>query len=115
MRTGLRRGVSVLRRLLLPDSSAPEAEEVPVLRGKLRCTVVVSEPGEPFSEAVFVLRDSALREPGISRMEVLDQAREAAGFYTRDLFPEKAGLRPLAAFLLGASTSLLLMLLLGLL
>ena len=107
----LREGIAGLRLYLRRALRAPRGEGAPPLRGKLRCSVVISEPGEPFSEPVFILRESALRSPGITRSELLEQAREAAGLYTRSVLP--GGLRPLAAFLLGAAIMLLLMLALG--
>ena len=115
MRPSLRAGLAGLLPRLRRALRAPRDEEAPPLRGKLRCSVVVREPGEPFSEAVFILRESALRSPGVSRVEILEQAREAAGLYTRSALPGGGGLRPLAAFLLGAAAGLLLMVLLGLL
>lgn len=109
----LREGIAGLCLRLRRALCAPRGEGAPPLRGKLRCSVVISEPGEPFSEAVFILRESALRSPGVSRAEILEQAREAAGLYTRSVLPGGGGLRPLAAFLLGAAIMLLLMLALG--
>ena len=115
MRPRLRNGFAGLRRRMRRGLSPPQNAGEGGLRGKLRCSVVVSEPGEPFSEAVFILRESALRGPGVSRAEILEQARAAAGLYTRALLPPRGGLRPLAAFLLGAAVSLLTLLLFGLL
>ena len=108
-----REGIAGLRLQLRRALRAPRREGAPPLRGKLRCSVVISEPGEPFSEAVFILRESALRVPGVSRAEILEQAREAAGLYTRAALPGERGMRPLAAFLLGAALTLLLVLALG--
>ncbi len=115
MRMGLRARIRRLRLRHGRSSSPPRREETPVLRGKLRCSVVISDPGEPFAEAVFVLRESALRSPGLSRAELLEQARESAGLYTRALLPARKSLRPLAVFLLGTAAGLLLTVLLGLL
>ena len=106
MRLPLRAGIACLRRALY----RPRGADAPPLHGKLRCSVVIAEPGEPFCEAVFILRESALRAPGISRAEILEQAREAAGLYTRAALPVGGGMRPLAAFLLGAASCLLLLL-----
>ena len=80
----------------------------PRLRGKLRRAVVVPTPDPMFSEAVFILRDEALREPGVSREELLRQAARAAESCTEDALPgmERLSLRPLAAFLLGAAVML---------
>lgn len=81
----------------------------PRLRGKMRRVVVVPTPDPMFSEAVFILRDEALREPGVSRDELLRQAERAAESYTEGALPgmERLSLRPLAAFLLGAAVTLL--------
>ena len=70
--------------------------------------MVVPTPDPMFSEAVFILRDEALREPGVSREELLRQAARAAESYTEDALPgmERMSLRPLAAFLLGAAVTL---------
>ena len=87
----------------------------PRLRGKMRRAVVVPTPDELFSEAVFILRDDALRGPGLNREELLQQASRAAERYTEQALPERErpALHPLAAFLLGAATALLLLWLLG--
>ena len=89
-------------------SHAPRRTLPPRLRGKLRRAVVVPTPDPMFSEAVFILRDEALREPGVSREELLRQAARAAESYTEDALPgmERMSLRPLAAFLLGAAVTL---------
>ena len=89
----------------------------PRLRGKLRRAVVVPTPDPMFSEAVFILRDEALRDPGVSRDELLRQAARAAESYTEDDLPAAEGmsLRPLAAFLLGAAFALAAVWALGLL
>ena len=87
---------------------SPRRTLPPRLRGKLRRAVVVQTPDPMFSEAVFILRDEALREPGVSREELLRQAAHAAESYTEDALPgmERMNLRPLAAFLLGAAVTL---------
>ena len=89
----------------------------PRLRGRLRRAVVVPTPDPLFSEAVFILRDEKLREPGVSRDELLRQAARAAESYTGDALPgmERMSLRPLAAFLLGAACALATVWVLGLL
>ena len=81
----------------------------PRLRGKLRRAVVVPTPDPMFSEAVFILRDEKLRDPGVSRDELLRQAARAAESFTEDALPgtERMSLRPFAAFLLGAAMTLL--------
>ena len=96
---------------------APARSMQPRLRGKLRRAVVVPTPDKMFSEAVFILRDDALREPGMTREELLRQALRAAESYTEDALParERLNLAPLAAFLLGAACALLAVWALGLL
>ena len=81
----------------------------PRLRGKLRRAVVVPTPDPMFSEAVFILRDEKLRDPGVSRDELLRQAARAAESFTEDALPgmERLSLRPFATFLLGAAMTLL--------
>ena len=102
-----------IRGLLLKRT--PVRMTPPRLRGKLRRAVVVPTPDAMFSEAVFILRDEALREPGMSREELLRQASRAAELYTEDVLParERLNLRPLAAFLLGVAAALLCMWALG--
>lgn len=98
-------------------SRAPRRPVTPRLRGKLRRAVVVPTPDPLFSEAVFILRDEALREPGVNREELLRQATRAAESYTGDALPgmERMSLRPLAAFLLGAAVTLLVLWAVGML
>ncbi len=89
----------------------------PRLRGKLRRAVVVPTPDPMFSEAVFILRDEALRDPGVSRDELLRQATRAAESCAEDALPgmERLSLRPFAAFLLGAAVTLLVLWVAGML
>ncbi len=103
-----------LRGLLL---TRPVSCATPRLRGKMRRAVVVPTPDPFFSEAVFILRDESLREPGLSREELLRQATHAAEGYTEAALPprERVSLRPGAAFLLGSALTLLLLWAIGLL
>ena len=103
------------RRLLFREQAAMRAG--PALRGVLRTAVVVKSPGAPFSEAVFVLRDDAVQQKGVSRRELLEQAREAAAGYAAQSLPPASAplLRPAAAFVLGAAAALLAVWLLGIL
>ena len=111
----LRSFAGKVKRLLV--ARTPCRTVPPRLRGKLRRAVVVATPDPLFSEAVFILRDEKLRDPGISRDELLRQASRAAESYTEDALPhmERPGLRPLAAFLLGAAAALLAVWALGML
>ena len=85
------------------------------LRGNMRSVIVVSAPDALFSEAVFILREDAAGETGISRRELLEQAEHAAERYTASLLPKRTRpvLNPVAAFLLGAAAAMLARWLLG--
>ena len=98
-------------------SRTPRRTVPPRLRGKLRRAVVVPTPDPLFSEAVFILRDEALRSPGRDRDELLREASRAAESFTGASLPEpeRVALRPGAAFLLGAACALLAVWALGLL
>ena len=78
-----------------------------VLKGSMKNVIVVHPPGGIFSEAVFILRDDY--DPGISRGELLRQAKSAAeGHAQRALPPRRyTGLPPMAVFVLGASAAVL--------
>lgn len=90
---------------------APSRTLTPRLRGKQRRAVVVPTPDPMFSEAVFILRDEALRDPGLDRDALMREAARAAESYTENALPapERLSLRPAAAFLLGAATALLIL------
>ena len=87
------------------------------LRGTLRTAVVVKTPDARFSEALFVLREDSLHQKGITRQELLEQARAAAEGCTQELLPPGPApmLHPAAAFLLGAAAAMLALWALGLL
>ena len=88
----------------------------PALRGTLRTAVVVKTPDARFSEALFVLREYSLHQKGVTRQELLEQARAAAEGCTQELLPPGPAplLHPAAAFLLGAASALLALWALGL-
>ena len=104
--SSLRSLVGRVRQLFVARTSCRTVP--PRLRGKLRRAVVVPTPDPMFSEAVFILRDEKLRDPGVSRDELLRQAARAAESFTEDALPgtERMSLRPFAAFLLGAACAL---------
>ncbi|MEA5152065.1 MAG: hypothetical protein VB039_05635 [Oscillospiraceae bacterium] len=60
--------------------SRPGRQYRPV-KGCMRGVIVVKPPNPIFREAVFVLRDDYFLEPGLSREELLQQAKDAAGEY----------------------------------
>ena len=86
-----------------------------VLKGSMKNVIVVHPPGGIFSEAVFILRDDY--DPGISRGELLRQAKSAAeGHAQRALPPRRyTYLPPMAVFVLGASAAVLTLWLCGVL
>ena len=95
--------------------SGADAESRPVLRGNMRRAIVIKTPDDMFAEAVFILRDDY--DPGISRGELLRQAKRAAeGHAQRALPPRRyTGLPPMAVFVLGASAAVLTLWLCGVL
>jgi hypothetical protein len=62
-------------------------EPLPVVHGNMRRVIVVQPPDPMFTEAMFILKDDYFHNPGISRQELLKQAREAAGDYMAESFP----------------------------
>lgn len=66
------------------------ASEGAVLKGCMRNVIVVHPRSDIFQEAVFILRDDYLRAPGISREELLRQARNAAEDYTLTAAPQSS-------------------------
>ena len=97
--------------------SRTQPRPMPVIRGNMRQAVVVPSPDTLFTEAVFILRDSAIRDSGISGAELLRQAKEAAEGYTALQIPERRNVTiPTAAvFLCGAAAALLILWAVGLL
>lgn len=81
----------------------------PVVRGSMRTAVVVRMTDTLFSEAVYILRDEPLREKGVSRDALLNQAVSAAEEKARAVLPPGQAplIHPAAAFLLGAALALL--------
>lgn len=53
------------------------------IKGNMRNVIILHPKDGVFTEAVFLLRDDYLSSPGISREELLRQARAAADEYTR--------------------------------
>ena len=86
-----------------------ERSAAPALRGTLRTAVVVKTPDTEFTEAVFVLRGDAVQQKGVSRAELLEQAKAAAEGCAEQMLPGRCApvLRPAAAFLLGAAAAML--------
>ena len=86
------------------------------VRGCARNVIVVRPPDKRFQEAVFILRQEAFRDGGVSCSELLEQARIAAEEETAAMLPPaRRHLRPGLVFLLGFFAALLGLRLLGLL
>ena len=90
----------------------------PVLRGNMRRVLVLNPPGQMFAEAVFILRDDYFQTPGMSRQELLKQAKNAAEDYIDTVSPS-GGSTPLfpsamSVFVLGAACAILALWLTGL-
>ena len=114
-RAGIRELGGRLKELLIVRRGGKPASSL--LRGKLRRAVVVPTPDAFFSEAVFILRDEALRAPGLDREALLREASRAAESFAESSLPEpeRVSLRPGAAFLLGVAAALIVVWGLGLL
>ena len=62
--------------------------EQQTVKGVARRVVIVRSPAESvFEEAIFIVREDAGRAGGVSREEVLDEARRAAGAYAGAVTP----------------------------
>lgn len=80
----------------------------PALRGKMRRAVVVPSSDPRFSEAVFLLREEVFRDGGVSRSDLLEQAKAAAESAAAEALPTvRRRLRPGLVFLLGVLAALL--------
>lgn len=85
-------------------------EPLPVIRGNMRRVIVVQPPDPIFSEAMFILRDDYFQSQGVSRQELLKQARAAAEGCIEDTMPS-APIRPIfptamSIFALGAAAAI---------
>lgn len=96
-------------RMLLPRCRRYQ-EPLPVVRGNMRRMLVLKPPGPVFQEAIFILRDDYFQTPGLSRNDLMLQARSAAASYLSSAVPRaarSAPLPPLPSFLLGAACAVL--------
>lgn len=86
-------------------------KEREVIKGTAGNAIIVKSPDtEYFREAIFILRDDASARPGLSRSELLAEARTAAEGYCRPLVPERRRfpLRSALIFLAGAASGFVL-------
>ena len=96
--------------------TAEEREKpAPVLRGSMHRAIVLKAPDDNFAQAIFILKEGFLQEEGLSRRELLRQAREAAAAYCPPRRGSHPGLAPAALFILGAATAIITLWALGLL
>lgn len=99
-------------------SPGKRRDSAPVIRGNMRRMLVLEPHGAIFSQAVFVLKDDYFQTPGLSRQELLRQAKTAAEEYIDTVTPSGGStpLLPSAAsvFVLGAACAVLTMWLAGL-
>ncbi len=64
--------------------------EQETVKGVARRVVIVRSPAESvFEEAIFIVREEAERSGGVSREEVLSEARRAAGAYVGAVSPPR--------------------------
>lgn len=90
-----------------------------MVKGISRRVIVVRSPDPRFFEqAIFLLKEDALRQEGVTAQQVVDEAKEVADSYLRKNTPARAGLgllrrwRGWLGFLAGAGLASLLWLLL---
>lgn len=58
-------------------------EECDVLKGVAKRVIVVKSPDpKVFEEAIFIVREDYMKQAGVSKGQLLRQARQAAGCYT---------------------------------
>ena len=91
-----------------------EKNEKEVIEGSAGNVIIVKSPNtEYFKEAIFILCDDLFARSGVSRQQLLREARRAALNYTAAHVPprEHAAFRLLGFYLLGAASSLLVLLL----
>ena len=86
-------------------------EPLPVVRGNMRRVIVVEPPDPMFSEAMFILRDDYFQTPGLSRQELLRQAKKVAQDFVGTAEPPEPR-RPIfptamSIFALGAAAAIL--------
>lgn len=92
-----------------------EAEDV--VKGVAKRVIVVKSPDpRVFEEAIFIVREDYMKTAGVSRTQLLSEARQAANSYVGRLSPKKApkkymGLVIILSSLFGSGIAAALMLL----
>lgn len=86
-------------------------ESSEILRGNMRRVIVINSPSPIFREAIFILKDDFFQTPGLSRRELMHQAKEAADGYIDAYVPKGSSMPTFAAatsaFVLGAALTVL--------
>lgn len=88
-----------------------------MVKGVAKRVIVVKSPDpRVFEEAIFIVREDYMKAGGVSRTQLLSEARQAADSYVGRLKPKKApkmrtGLLMLVSSLLGSGIAAALMLL----
>lgn len=71
--------------------NSTDREADAVVKGIAKRVIVVKSPeAKVFEEAIFIVREDYVKTAGVSRSQLLKQAREAAGFPTSP-WPRRAG------------------------
>ena len=104
---------SRLRALLSPgkEKRSRRRDGKEVIQGSAGNVIIVKSPNtEYFKEAIFILCDDLFTRRGVSRTQILREARRAAWDYTAARTPQSSisVLTRLLYFLLGGSAGLLL-------
>lgn len=102
---------TMLRRLNYRQNA--EGREVrDVVKGVAKRVIVVKSPDpRVFEEAIFIVREDYMKTAGVTRAQLLNEARQAAGAYTGSLRTSKlsAGLVAAISTLIGSGAAALIM------
>ncbi len=83
-----------------------------MVKGVAKRVIVVKSPDpKVFEEAIFIVREDYMKTAGVTRSQLLNEARQAAGEYTGSLRTSKlsAGLIAAASALIGSGVAAALM------
>ena len=83
-----------------------------MVKGVAKRVIVVKSPDpRVFEEAIFIVREDYMKTAGVSRTQLLSEARQAADSYVGRMQPKKAGLVIILSSLFGSGLAAALMLL----
>ena len=75
-----------------------------MIKGTTRSVIVVKSPDpKVFEEAIFIVREEYMRTGGVSRAQLLDDARRAADGYIGGIKKTKRGIMNSPALMIGIS------------